>query len=50
MVDAFHEDFYSPPNKNLGIPAVVPVHEAVLEDMIVGKSYYEGPGVYPAYH
>lgn len=45
---AFHEDFYSPPNDNMDIPAVVPIHEAVLEDVIIGKSYYEEPGDHPA--
>lgn len=32
---AFHEDFYATQEDAMDIPNVVPVHEAVLEDMII---------------
>lgn len=47
---AFHEYFYSPHDETMGIPTVVPVHEAVPENVIIGKSYYKRPGDHPVYH
>lgn len=46
------EDYFAVNNEAMDIPDVIPVHEAVMEDIIVGKIYNGNPfqGDQPAYH